>query len=236
MVSMDPSIELLIGTAEYNNLYNYVTNMVLNQLDPMGEQKIGTPCGSFQWTDYRFGKNPGWQIDFDPKGCKCKGKIKLVQSIERNGWFENNTDPDFDTPSGKRGDPGRRRRRKKPRPGTFPNVDYPGFCESADPGFNRCKRKSPFPGGPDPIFDAPDPGPYTITICAVCVSGGTETVLGCFSFEEDGNGGLNTRPPKGTPPGKCSRGGGPYPGGQPSPDWDEAKENWPKRQEKYLPR
>jgi hypothetical protein len=74
-----------------------------------------------------------------------------------------------------------------------------------------------------------------ITICAVCVSGGTETVLGCFNFEtDDPAAGFDTRDPN--KPLHCSKQNSPFPSVGPGDGWDDAKAEWPEGKKRYLPK
>jgi RHS repeat-associated protein len=93
--------ESLMGTPEYNNLYNYVTNSPTGSVDPSGLKKpnaVKSPCGTFSFEDYTDpGRpEPGYEVGFDPEGCPpCeRGHIKLVQVIDPLG--SGSTGPHFD--------------------------------------------------------------------------------------------------------------------------------------------
>jgi RHS repeat-associated protein len=207
VVTSENAIAATMATAAASHIYQYVRSMPLTQFDPSGLLDIPSPCGTFSWDPYQDpGRTyPGWEVGFDPTGCKCSGYI-LVQVIEQKGTWGNA--PFFDI--GK----------KVPPNGT----KYPGYCETG----GRCApKKAKFPNVDGPIQDAPDQRPvrgegHNVTICAVCVAGGKETVLGCVNFTttEDLKGFESIEPSAISPCRKGSR----FPAEDPNGIWDTAEE------------
>lgn len=167
------------------------------------------------------------------QGLEISGRIKLVQVIDRPA-------PHFDGPKSKDGG--------LIKPGY---CKYPGMCDRYPPESrkkicprSKCPQKPGTPAPPDGFIDAPGGGggyfdDYEITICAVCESGGDETILGCVNFKGDVGGkddpghGFSWSGPlqqelSGVEGAPCFGPWGPYPfpSQQPGPDWDEAEDNW----------
>ena len=190
-VNRDP-----IGHRGGMNLYEYVNGAPVGLLDPFGlkKKKIDpivipdeTLCGTFVWSDYKLDGSPGWSVDFDPKGCKCNGTIKLVQVIKWDGFGEH-AHFDIKKPT-KEFLPNNQGRSWFERTNNVLNRTFPGYCESGQT--QKSKKESAYSPLVDySIHDAPaarldkDGFEYEINICAVCVDKDTkkEEPLGCINF------------------------------------------------------